>query len=202
MPLDGVPRFSMQRLSDTLADVGEGNIEPPVEEYAMMSEVTMADHLGQPRPSAFSWNMGMVMHILKSDLVLRELEHVQVNGPGTAYLFLYNRQGCCGLSQDTAYAIQAHVEEAFSEWISCSAHFTVSLLPAVEAWQWAVATSDHQWLRGQVENPTPKIPIMTAGESNSSIQLVGSTPQQTGRSTMVEETVDARPTTCVGTARQ
>ena len=39
----------------------------------------MADHPGQPHPPAFSWNVGMVMHILKRDLVLQELEHVQVD---------------------------------------------------------------------------------------------------------------------------
>ena len=143
MPLDGTPRFSMQGLSDALADVKERITEPPVEEYAMMLEVTMADHPGWLHPPAFSWNAGMVMHILKSDPILRELEHVQVDGPGTAYLFFYDRQGCCGLSQDTTYVIQAHVEEAFSEWILHSAHFAISLLLLVEAWQWAVATSDH-----------------------------------------------------------
>ena len=31
MPLDGAPRFSMQGLSDALADVKEGINEPPVE---------------------------------------------------------------------------------------------------------------------------------------------------------------------------
>ena len=36
------------------------------------------------------------MHILKNDPVLRELEHMQVDGPGTAYLFFYDKQGCCG----------------------------------------------------------------------------------------------------------
>ena len=55
------------------------------------------------------------MHLLKNDPVLKELEHVQVDGPGTAYLFFYDKQGCCGLGQDTAYAIRAHMEEAFSE---------------------------------------------------------------------------------------
>ena len=93
--------------------------EAPAKEYAMMLEVMMADHPGQPRPLAFSWNVGMVMHILKSDLVLRELEHMQVDGLGTAYLFFYDKQGHRGLSQDTTHAIQAHMEEAFSEWISC-----------------------------------------------------------------------------------
>ena len=134
-PLDGTPRFSMQGLSDTLADVGKGINEPPVEEYTMMLEMTMADRPGWPCPPAFSWNTGMVMHVLKSDPVLRELEHMQVDGLGTAYPFFYDKQGHRGLGQDTAYVIQAHAEEAFSEWISHSAHFTISLLPLVEACQ-------------------------------------------------------------------
>ena len=129
-PLDGAPRFSMQGLSDSLADVGQGINEPPAEEYAIMLEVMMADG-----PPTFSWNVGMVMHILKSDPVLRELEHVQMDGSETAYLFFYDKQGHWGLGQDTVHAIQAHAEEAFSEWISHSAHFTISLLPLVEAWQ-------------------------------------------------------------------
>ena len=57
----------------------------------MMLEVTMADHPGQPCPPTFSWNTGMVINKLKSDPVLRELEHVQVDGPGTAYLFFYDK---------------------------------------------------------------------------------------------------------------
>ena len=77
----------------------------------------------------------MVMHVLKSDPVLRELEHVQVDGPGIAYLFFYNKQGHRGLGQDAAHAVQTHVEEAFSKWISHSVHFTISLLPLMEAWQ-------------------------------------------------------------------
>ena len=142
MPLGGVPRFSMQGLSDTLADVREGITEFPVEEYAMMLEVTMANCPGWPWPPAFSWNVGMVMHVLKNDPVPRELEHVQVDGPGMVYLFFYDKQGHRGLGQDTVYAIQAHMEEAFSEWISHSSHFAISLLPLVEAWQWALAASD------------------------------------------------------------
>ena len=46
MPLDGAPCFSLQGLSDTLADVTEGMGETLVKEYAMMLEVTMADHPG------------------------------------------------------------------------------------------------------------------------------------------------------------
>ena len=140
----------------------------------------------------------MVMHVLKSDPVLSKLEHVQVDGPGTAYLFFYDKQGHRGLGQDTAYAIWAHVEEAFSGWISCSTHFTISLLPLMEAWQWAVATSNRQRLRSWAENPAPSIPVVTAGESDSSVQLVGSAPQQAGRSPAVEEMAEARLTTCAG----
>ena len=111
--LDGTPRFSVQGLSNALADVGEGIVETPAEEYTMMLEVTMADCPGWPHPPTLSWNVGMVMHVLKSDPVLRELEHVQVDGLGTAYLFFYDKQGRRGLGQDTAYAIWAHIEKAF-----------------------------------------------------------------------------------------
>ena len=125
----------MQGLSDALADVGEGTDETPAEEYTMMLEVMMADLPGRPRPPAFSWNVGMAMHVLKSDAVLREQEHVQVDGFGTAYLFFYDKQGHQGLRQDTVHAIWTHMEEAFSEWISRSAHFTISLFPLVKAWR-------------------------------------------------------------------
>ena len=91
--LDGTPQFSMQGLSDALVDVGEGMDETPAEEYAMMLEVMMAACPGQPCPPMFFWNAGMVMHVLKSDPVLRELEHIQVDGPGTAYLCFYDKQG-------------------------------------------------------------------------------------------------------------
>ena len=124
----------MQGLSNALADVAKGINKTPVEEYTIMLEVMMADHPGWPCPSTFSWNVGMVMHILKSDPVLRELEHMQVDSPWTAYLFFYDKQGCLGLGQDTTYVIQAHVEEAFSGWILHSTHFTISLLPLMEAW--------------------------------------------------------------------
>ena len=133
-PLDSTAEFSVQGLSNALADVGEGIDETPMEEYAMMLEVTMADHPGQPCLPAFSWNAGMVMHVLKSDPVLRELEHMQVDGLGTAYLFFYDKQGHRGLGQDTTYAIHTHMEEAFSGRISNSTHFTSSLLPLMEVW--------------------------------------------------------------------
>ena len=119
------PQFSVQGLSGMLAEVGEGTEDAQMEEYAMMLEVTMAD-----RPPAFSWNAGMVMHILKSNPMLRELEHMQVDRLGMAYLLFYNKQDHRSLGWDTVHAIRTHMEEAFSEWISCSAHFTISLLPS------------------------------------------------------------------------
>ena len=47
MLMDKAPQFSMQGLSDALADVGGEMEETPMEEYAMMLEVMMADHPGQ-----------------------------------------------------------------------------------------------------------------------------------------------------------
>ena len=63
--------------------------------YAMMLDVTMANHPSRPHPPTFSWNAGMVMHVLKNDLVLRELEHMQVDSPETAYLFITSDVTAC-----------------------------------------------------------------------------------------------------------
>ena len=87
----------MQGLSDALAEVGGEIEDTQMEEYTMMLEVMMADHPCWPRPPMFSWNVRMVMHILKSDPVSRELKHMQVDGPGTAYLLFYDKQGHHGL---------------------------------------------------------------------------------------------------------
>ena len=69
----------------------------------------------------------------------------------------------------------------------------------VEAWWQAAAASNCQRLRGHAENLAPRIPVVTVGESDSLVQLVGSTPQQAGRLTTVEEMADARPATHAGT---
>ena len=55
-------------------------------------------------------------------------------------------------------------------------------------------------LRGQAENPVHNIPVMNAGESDSSGQLVGSVPQQAGRASGVEEVAKARLTSHTGAA--
>ena len=70
----------------------------------------------------------------------------------------------------------------------------------MEVWGQAVAASDHQRLRGQAENPVPSIPVVNAGESDSSVQLVGSAPQQARRASAVEEMAEARLATHMGAA--
>ena len=164
--LDETPQFLLQGLSDVLADVGEETGKTSTEEYALLLEVTMANRHGLPCPPAFSWNAGMVMHVLKSNPVLRELEHVQVDDPGTAYLFFYDKQGHWGLEQGATDAIQTHVEGAFSEWISHSAHLNVSLLPLMEAWWRSVTASNCRRLRSRAENPTYNAPVGAAQESD------------------------------------
>ena len=77
-------------------------VQPPAEEYALLLEVTMADHPGHSRLPMFSWNVGMVLHILKGDPTLRDLEHVQVDSPGMAYLFFFDKQSHRGLKYDAA----------------------------------------------------------------------------------------------------
>ena len=65
----GVPSFSVQGLSDALTalDTKVIAVQPPSEEFTLLLEVMMADHPGCPCPPAFSWNVGIVMHILRGD---------------------------------------------------------------------------------------------------------------------------------------
>ena len=69
----------------------------------------MADHPGCVHPPAFLWNAGMVLHVLKSDPILRDLEHIQVDGPRMAYLFFFDKQGCRGLTLEATQAMRVHV---------------------------------------------------------------------------------------------
>ena len=90
-----VPKpWTVQELTDALLGLESEDtvVEPPKEELILQLEVTMADHLDHPHPPAFSWNAGMVMHILKNDPALRDLEYVQVDNPGTTYLFFLDKQ--------------------------------------------------------------------------------------------------------------
>ena len=78
MPELGTHNFSVQGLCDALTAL-ESEImvvQTLSEEYALLLEVRMADCPQHPCPSTFSWNVGMVMHVLKGDPTLRDLEHV------------------------------------------------------------------------------------------------------------------------------
>ena len=89
-----MPSFSVQGLSDALTVLETvTEVQLPSKEFALQLEVTMADHHGHLCPPTFSWNAGMILHVLKSDPTLRDHKHVQVDGPGTAYLFFYDKQG-------------------------------------------------------------------------------------------------------------
>ena len=52
----------------------------------------------------------------------------------------------------------------------------------------------------KAENPAPSIPVVTTGESDCSVQLVGSAPQQAGRASAVEEMAEARLAAHAGAA--
>ena len=74
-------------------------------------------------------------HVLKSDLALRDLEHVQVDGPGLAYLFFYDRHGYHSLSKEESLTMHSHIANAFAEWIGRSAHFNAVPLLLEAGWQ-------------------------------------------------------------------
>ena len=124
---DDMASFTVQGLRDALTAPESTVTEPPcpMDEFIIQLEVMMVDQPGRLCPPAFSWNGGMVQHVLKSDPALRELEHIQVNSPGLAYLFFYDRHGCRGLTKEAALAIHSHLANTFTEWLGRSAHFKV-----------------------------------------------------------------------------
>ena len=89
MPEVDMQIFSVQGLLDVLAslDPKVTKVQPLAQEYVLILEVTMADQPRCLQPPPFSWNSGMVFHVWKRDPTLRDLEHVQVDGLGTVYLF-------------------------------------------------------------------------------------------------------------------
>ena len=162
MPEVGMPSFSVQGLSDALTALETvTEVQPPSEEFALQLKVMMADHPGQ---------------VLKSDPTLRDLEHIQVDGPGMAYLLFFDKQVHQGLTLEAAQAMRAHITEAFAEWISCSVHFAVNPIPLAEGWRYAMAASEQCRLQSQAEYPGQPVPNMASSESDSTPPLVGSAP--------------------------
>ena len=137
-------------------------------EFALQFEVTMVNCPGHPHPPAFSWNTGMVIHVLKSGPTLRDLKHIQVDGPRTVYLFFFDKQGQWGLSHEASQAKRAHSSEAFTEWISYSAHFTVNPLPLAEGWHHAAG---HQNIVDNMHGLNTRALAMC--ESEPLVKLVG-----------------------------
>ena len=119
--------FTVQGLRDALNKAESTVMEPPplTEEFIIQLEVTMADRPGRPQPLAYSWNGGLVQHALKNDPAMRDLEHVQADGPGIAYLFFHDWHGYCDLSKEEALAMHSHIADAFAEWIGRSVDFDV-----------------------------------------------------------------------------
>ena len=167
-----------QELTDALSqlELEDTVVEPPKEELILQLEVMMADRLGRPCPPVFLWNIGMVMHILKNDPTLRDLEYVQVDNPGTTYLFFLDKQCCCGLSAKAAETLGAYLPGAFSEWISCSAHFVAIAIPLTEGRHLASAATNRCCQRLRMDPQGPALGAPFSSKSDVGPVLVGSTP--------------------------
>ena len=76
VPKVGAQNFSVQSLLDALTFLESEVtvVQPPAEEHALLLEITMADRPQHPHPSTFSWNASMVLHVLKGDTALPDLE--------------------------------------------------------------------------------------------------------------------------------
>ena len=118
----------------------------------------------------------MVQHVLKSDPALRDLEHIQVDGPGLPYLFFNDRHGHHSLSKGAVLTMCSHLAEAFAKWIGRSAHFYAIPLLVEEGRQHTVAAQDRCRHRIQPQEQ-PILPIHMIGSASSgSSQLVGRAP--------------------------
>ena len=104
------------------------------------------------------------------------MEYVQVDNPGTAYLFFLDKQCCCWLSAKVAETLGAYSPVAFSKWISHSAHFAAIAIPLSEGRHLtSVATNRcHQRLRTDPQGPALGAPF--SSESDVGPVLVGSIP--------------------------
>ena len=177
-PRGDAPNFTMQGLRDALTKAESAVTEPPhpTDEFIIQLEVTMADRPGRPCPPAFSWNGGMVQHVLKGNPALRDLEHVQVDSPGLVYLFFHDQHGYRSLSKEEALAMRSHIADAFAKWIGRSTHFDAVPLLLGTGRQCATAMQERrrQCIR-PLEQPTLPVHASESMGSGSS-QLVGGVP--------------------------
>ena len=107
-----------------------------------------------------------------------------MDGLGTAYLFFYDKQGHKGLKLEVTENLQVHMAEAFSEWISYSAHFVAILLPLAEGWPQTMDVLDRWHPRSRVKQQDHPVLHGLSSKSDSMPQLVGSAPPsmvQTGQ---------------------
>ena len=153
--------------------------KPPLwqEEFALQLGVTMADWPGWPHPPSYSWNAGMVVHVLKTDPALRELEYVKVEAPRTPYLFFYDRHGCRGLMQNAMETVCTHIANSFVEWIGQSAHFNADPIPLEEGWHLATVAQERHRQHSRIQDiPNQPAHLVRETSSGSSLQLVGMAP--------------------------
>ena len=65
MPEAGMPSFFILGSSDaSMAVETVTEVQPPSKEFALQLDIMMANSPGHPHPPVFSWNLGMVLHVL------------------------------------------------------------------------------------------------------------------------------------------
>ena len=137
----------------------------------------MADWPGRLCPPFYWWSTGMVVHVLKTDPVLRELEYVQVEAPGTMYLFFYDRHGCRGLMQNAVEMVCIHIADSLMEWIGWSAHFNADPIQFEEGQHLAMVAQERHRQCSRIQDiPNQPAHLVRETSSGSSLQLVGRAP--------------------------
>ena len=154
-PCGDVPTFTVQGLRDTLIEA-EVHCDRTTTlcrriHYSIGSDYGRLTSEAVPTSLLVERRYG-VTHALKSDPSMRDLEHVQVDGPGLAYLFLYYFHGYRAVfPKRKTLSLCSHIVEVFTKWIGRSACFdAVPLL--LEVGQ-QCTTAVHRKGTGNVFNP-------------------------------------------------
>ena len=79
------------------------------------------------------------------------------------------------------------MREAFSEWISCSAHFAVNPMPLTEGWHHVKAASERQRQWSRTEYIGRPVSNLASSKSDSTPPLVGSSPTAAVRTGQAED---------------